>query len=66
MKKAWTAINWDWKSGPTPEELERALKAFGIRVYEDPMSAGTDSYGFIFSNEELTDEDLAELEERDD
>ena len=59
MSKA-SFIGWDWKSRPSFEELEEALEEFGIFVYIDPMSEGSDHYGYIFSDEELTDSEVVE------
>ena len=41
--------------------FKEALARFGIKVYDDPNCEGTDTYGFLLSNEELTDEEVKEL-----
>jgi len=60
-----TMIGWDWKEAPSVEQFQRALEPFGVYVYEDPTSIGSDGYGFIFSDEELSDEELMEVAEGD-
>lgn len=41
--------------------FKEALERFGIKVYDDPNCEGTDTYGFLLSNEELTDDQVKEL-----
>ena len=60
-----TKISWDWKSNPDIEELQQALEPFGISVYENPQSEGSDSFGYIFSETELDEEELEEKSEVD-
>ena len=56
MTKA-VQIWWDWKEQMPVEQL----KEIGIYVYPDPMTEGSDTYGYIFSREPLTPEDYREL-----
>jgi len=51
-------ISWDYKSGPSLTELVKILKPFKINIYEDPSCAGSDSFGYILSNQELTPDQL--------
>jgi len=53
-------IGWDWKGQPSLEELQSALKPFGLYVYDDPTSEGTDWFGYIISNKKLTTAELKE------
>ena len=43
------------------EGFKDALEKFGIKVYDDPTCDGTDSYGFLLSNEELTKDEIKSL-----
>jgi len=54
-----TFLGWDWKSRPELDELQDALKPFGLHVYEDPDSEGSDWFGYVISDKAL---DKAELE----
>lgn len=56
-------LGWDWKSCPVLEELRETLAPFGIRVYEDPMVEGSDYYGFIFSDRDLSPKEIREASE---
>lgn len=58
-------ISWDWKAGPDFDELNEALEPFGLRAYEDPSTADSDSFGFIISNENLTREQLRAIAEEE-
>lgn len=49
-----SGLGHDWKRGPEMEDLQRALKPFGIQVYEDPSSEGSDWFGYILSDKEMT------------
>ena len=40
------------------EELEDALRAIGVYMYQDPIVAGSDMYGYVFSNEEMPVEEI--------
>lgn len=61
-KEVTTAV-WDWKRAPYLEELQSALASLGVFVYENPMWAGSDAYGYIFSKQELTEEEIREAGE---
>jgi hypothetical protein len=58
-----SSIHWDWKRGPSKENLEKALKPFGLHLYSDPLFEGSDGFGFIISNAPLTPEELEVLSE---
>lgn len=60
-----TLISWDWKSRPSHEDLTRALTPFGIRVYADPSCEGTDSFGYVFADRDLTPEEVAAVSSED-
>lgn len=57
-KRIVNLVCWDWKESP---ELVSMLKPFGIHVYEDPSCEGSDTYGYILSNEPLTKEELKKI-----
>lgn len=46
------------------DQLERALKPFGLIVTVDPACEGSDTNGFIISNRKLTKAELREWAER--
>jgi hypothetical protein len=48
-----SGLGHDWKRGPELSDLVGALKPFGVFVYEDPSSEGTDWFGYILSNQEM-------------
>lgn len=56
--------SFDWKEAASVEELQEALKPFGIHVYDDPMLDGTDSYGFVFSDHKLSKAELNKIANR--
>jgi len=58
--KECTTMVWDWKRAPELEGLREALTPLGVFVYEDPMWACSDAYGYIFSKQELTEEEIRE------
>lgn len=58
-----TTMTWDWKSCPHLDDLEEALKPFGLIVTEHPAFEGSDQFGFIISDRPLTDEELQEASE---
>lgn len=60
-----TKLSWDWKDHPELEELETALRPFGVHVYEDPVCEGSDTFGFIFSSEALNRTRLAAIAKED-
>ena len=49
----------EFEADPGIDGLGIALNPLGIFVYEDPYYKGSDSFGLVFSQIELTDEDLA-------
>lgn len=52
----------DWKDiDGLIDEFKKALKNFGLFMYDDPDFEGTDCYGFIISNEKLIDEQIKKL-----
>jgi len=56
-------LGHDWKRGPELSDLQSALKPFGIFVYEDPSSEGSDWFGYILSNQEMTRPECEKLAE---
>lgn len=58
MPKETVSVSWDWKESADLNDLEKVAKFLGGHVYEDPATEGSDSYGFIFSKEPLTAEEL--------
>ena len=55
-------VSADWKDiEGLIESFTEVLKNFGLFIYDDPWFEGTDSYGFVVSNETLTDEQIAKL-----
>lgn len=56
-------LSWDWKDQPDTDELKKKLKELGVHVYEDPEYEGSDQIAFIFSNVELTKEELESTSE---
>jgi hypothetical protein len=65
MKKQIVAISWDWKEQAELRHLEKVAKLLGGYVYEDPALEGSDSYGFIFSKEPLTKEELKKVSDKE-
>lgn len=59
---------WDWKENDDEilRSLERALEPFGIYVQESFACHGSDAFGFIFSDQELSDEEVEEWERKED
>jgi hypothetical protein len=60
--KTYTHITWDWRSRPEYENLCEALEPFGIIVIVSPMEDGSDQYGYLFSREKLSDEELQTID----
>lgn len=56
-----TFISWDWKSGPSHDELKRALGPLGVRVYKNPSCEGSDGFGYIFADRDLTRQEVRAL-----
>jgi hypothetical protein len=46
------------------EQLQQALKPFGLTVIVDPACEGSDTNGYIISNRKLTRAELKEWAER--
>ncbi|KKL77043.1 hypothetical protein LCGC14_2038850 [marine sediment metagenome] len=56
----------DWKDiEGLIEGFTEALENFGLFIYEHPEAEDTDTYGFIVSNEQLTEEQINKLCEVD-
>ncbi len=52
----------DWKDiDGLVERLKNALKKFGVNMYDDPRSEGSDMYSFILTKSNLSKKDLLEL-----
>ena len=60
-----TAVaTWDWKDmDGAVEALQEALEKIGVRMTPLPALDGTDTYGFLFSDEAPTLKDLTIAEE---
>jgi hypothetical protein len=58
-------IGWDWKSGPSAEDLQKALKPFGLRVYNDLNCEGSDCFAFIISDTALSKKALYKISEEE-
>ena len=41
--------------------IQDALENFGLFIYADPTVNSTDVYGFVISNEKLTDEQIEKM-----
>ncbi len=55
-------VSADWKDiNGLISEFKKALKNFGLFIYDDPEYLGTDMYAFVISNEKLTDAQVAKL-----
>lgn len=60
-------VSADWKDiNRLINEFEKALKNFGLFMYDDPDMDGTDMYAFVISNEKLTDAQVTKLCKDDD
>ena len=56
-------VYYDWKDIESAgEEFVSALKAFGLYVYKSPVCAGSDSFGWVISDELLTRAEVRGLE----
>lgn len=49
---------WDWGEQADLASLREALAPFGVRVYDDPGSGESGSFGFVLSDEDLSEEEL--------
>jgi len=55
-------VHADWKDmNGLIEGFTEALENFGLFIYDDPECEGSDMYGFVVSNEQLTDKQVAKL-----
>lgn len=54
---------WDWGDQADLQLLGESLAPFGIRVYEDPGAGDTGSFGFILSDEDLTEDEVRRTSE---
>lgn len=61
MPRITSAISFDWKDSPEVEDIQEALKPFGVFVYENPTFEADDCYCVIFTRRELNEEQLAGL-----
>ncbi len=54
-------LTWDWKEQLDMADLASALRRLGsrIRVYE--VDTGSDQFAFVLSNDDLTEEQVAEV-----
>lgn len=49
----------DWEDTESLiQDLIDALETFGVHMYPDPNIDGGDTYGFILSKEEMSEDDL--------
>lgn len=68
MKKNKRIINHlyiDWKEHPELDDLRAILKPMGVYVYASPMSEGSDTTGFVFSNKPLTTSEIKKYEKEE-
>jgi hypothetical protein len=61
-----TKLIYDWKERPSVEDLRSALEPLGVHVYDDPSMEASDSYGFVFSNEPMTRQEIEAFSDTDD
>lgn len=55
----------DWKETDNLiTSLIETMRYFGLYVYDDPKLVGTDSFGYIISNIELTEDEILEESEK--
>lgn len=47
------------------EQLEKSLKTFGLNMYSDPQTDGSDTIGIIITSHKITDKHLNELSDRE-
>jgi len=56
----------DWRDiGGLLDDLVKALRRFGIHVYEMPTFAGSDSYGLIITKSSLSSDQISEIDDRE-
>jgi hypothetical protein len=46
------------------EQLEKALKKLDIRMYDIPSTNNTDTYGYIFSKDQLSDSQISKIDKQ--
>jgi len=58
-KEQYCFISADWKDiDGLADGFIKACENFGVYVYEDPNYEGTDCYGYIITDHEMTDEEI--------
>lgn len=59
---------WDWKADDNDilNSLEEALEPFGVFVQQSPACYGTDGFGFVFANEDISESEAEDWEEKED
>lgn len=62
-EKKYSKVFWDWKTGPTLNDLKVALEPFGLHIVPNPAMDGSDSYGYFISDEVLTEREVDHLAE---
>lgn len=60
MKK-YSHVTYDHKQGGCEDEWGGALKAFSLVLTEDPMTEGSDQYGYFITEGKPTDPELREI-----
>jgi len=65
MEKNVKFVYADWKDmNGLINGFEKAIEHFGLFIYEDPQTEGTDTYGFIITDKELNVGELQQLSEK--
>lgn len=62
LEPHYSLLSWDWKSRPSKEDLQGALKPFGLVVHVDPHWADSTVSAYVISNQEMTEQQLLALE----
>lgn len=52
---------WDWKEDPY-DDLSQILRKLGVHMYSMPSMKGTDTFGFIFTKEKLTQKQIRRID----
>lgn len=52
---------YDHRDRPEVEELRKDLKKFGVRVYSNPECAGSDAYGYVFADRDLSRSEIRKV-----
>lgn len=61
-RKRYQFVSADWKDiDGLADDFIAACRHFGLYVYADPAYEGTDAYGYIVSEKELTDKQVREI-----